>query len=241
MGGVPAGVLLATAGVDVQKDGLWVVVRGWGWDEESWLLFAGKVENFDQLDDLLFRRSWCERGTPGVRCGFIDSRYRRDEVLDWVRRRPAMRMAVGVDRTAPLDFTTSKLERHPKTGQPLEHSMLVWSITVHRFKDLLAARMQKPENWHFPEDTPHDYRVQIASEHKVRVRRRSRSSDVWVVKPGSDANHCWDAEVYAVAAARLIGVETLRRSEQGKVVPPSSAPIPKPKPATKPQFPRLSK
>jgi len=212
MGKVPDGVLLATAGVDVQKDGLWVVVRGWGWNDESWLLYATKVATFAELDDVLFRHVWCAKGV-GVRAGVIDSRHRRGEVLDFVRRRPAIRMGVGVDRHGPLDFTTHKLERHPDTGVPLEHSLLVWSITVGNFKDLVASRMQRPQDWHIPIDVPDYYRAQVTAEHKVRKRSRNREVELWVTKPGSAQNHCWDCEVYAAAAAKMIGVDMLKRVE----------------------------
>ncbi|HHK4469869.1 TPA: terminase gpA endonuclease subunit, partial [Pseudomonas aeruginosa] len=39
----PAGVLLATAGVDVQGDRLAVIVVGWGRGEESWRLFWNEL------------------------------------------------------------------------------------------------------------------------------------------------------------------------------------------------------
>lgn len=245
---VPADVIVATAGVDVQKNGLFYVVRGWGYDEETWLLAAGFVATFEELEDVLFRQVWTKHGSVGVRCALVDSRYRRDEVLEFVRRRPAARMAAGVDRQGPIDFTTTKLEKHPRTGQPLPNSVLVWSLTVGRFKDYLSARMRRPETWHLPEDLPDGYRAQITSEHKIRARSGSRLVERWVPKPGSSANHYWDAEVYAAAAAKMLRVELLRRPPGATGDSGARPPSPPPRPSGPPRrernpdrFPRLSR
>lgn len=213
MGQVPPGVLVATAGVDVQGDRLVYVVRGWGMDDESWLLTAGQVTTWDELADVLFRNVWttaANAGAAGVRVALIDSRYRRDEVVDFARRFPQVRLGAGVDRMGPLPFTTTALEKHPRTGQRLPNSLLVWSITVGLFKDALAHSMRNPEKWHVPEDLPDGYERQMASEHKIRVRHGGHEHQRWVVKPGSAANHFWDCEVYALAAARMVRVDTLR-------------------------------
>lgn len=249
MGGgerVPDGVLVATGGADVQKDGIFYVVRGWGIDEESWLLAAGKVATFLELEDVFARNVWARRGSAGVRCAVVDSRYRRDEVLELHRRRPTIRMGVGVERDGPVDFSTNKLERHPKTGAPLANSVLVWSLTVGRFKDYVAARLQNPATWHLPEDIPDGYAKQVTAEHKVRLRSGGRERERWVVKPGSDANHYWDAEVYAAAAAKMIRVELLRRrpDEPNGTPPPPQRPPRPPRPirdSIASRFPRLSR
>lgn len=208
LGEVPDGCIVATAGVDVQRDHLWAVVRGWGHDGRSWLLWCGRLESFDALHELL-RKPWTSSKQP-VRLAFIDSRFRREDVLEFVRTHPEARMSVGVSRRTPVDFSTYKLGKHPRTGQALPTSVVVWSITVVRFKDLLAAMMSKPETWHLPSDVPEDYCAHIVSEHKVLVRSGGRAHEVWVMQPGHNANHLWDCEVYAVAAGRVLGVERLR-------------------------------
>ena len=226
-GKIPEGVLVATAGVDVQKNGMWVVVRGWGWDGQTWLLFAGFVSTWDALEDVLYRNDWTPSGakTAGIRAGFIDSRHRRGECLEFVRRRPTMKLAQGVDRTSALDFSSQKLEKHPDTGENLKRSVRIWSLTVARFKDNHAEAMRDPAKWHVPEDVSDDYRRQVTSEHKIRKRVRNRERDMWVLKPGSRANHLLDCEVYSVAAGKLVQVERLRRDGDA-AKPRSSRPAP---------------
>lgn len=245
LGQIPAGVMVATAGVDVQKDRIYWLVRGWGYDGESWLLGAGQVTTFEQLEDALFRNAWTPRGTVGVRLALVDSRYRRDEVIDLARRQPSVRLGAGVDRQGPLDFSTNALEKHPRTGARLPNSILVWSVTVGRFKDALASQMRQPDKWHLPEDLPEGYQAQMVSEHKVRVRSNNREVERWVVKPGSSANHFWDTEVYALAAAKMIRVELLRRPPGSSPdSPPPPPPSPRPPPRRRERdplrFPRLS-
>lgn len=246
-GKIPDGVLCATAGCDVQKDGIWVVVRGWGWDGQTWLLYAAKVDDFEQLADVLFRNDWTPPAAKsrGVRAAFIDSRHRRSECIEFARQYRTVKLAQGVDRTSPLDFTSQKLEKHPDTGQPLQSSVSVWSLTVSRFKDLHAEQMRDPERWHLPEDVTDDYRRQVVAEQKVRKRVRNREREMWVLKPGSKANHLLDCEVYAVAAGRLIQVERLRRrggdDDGGAAAPPPVKPPPRPRVPPPPRFPTLGR
>lgn len=244
MGQIPDGCLVATAGCDVQKDRIYYVVRGWGLDEESWLLACGQAATFAELEDVLCRNVWGKRRT-GVTYAVCDFRYRRDEVLELARRRPVIQLGVGVDRSGPLDFSTNRLDRHPLTGAPLPNSLLVWSITVGRFKDYVASRMRRAATWHLPEDVPENYRRQVVSEHKIRVRSGARESERWVVRPGSEANHLWDCEVYASAAARMIHVEQLKRPPAdgagGAAASPPRRPPPPRSPSGPPRFPRLSR
>ena len=244
-GKIPAGVLVATAGADVQKDGIWAVVRGWGWNGQTWLLYAAKVATFDDLEDVLFRNEWTPPGSSmsGIRVGFIDSRHRRSDCLEFVRKNPAMKMAQGVDRTSALDFTSQKLEKHPDTGEPLKRGVRIWSLTVSRFKDTHAEAMRDPDKWHVPEDVSDDYKRQVTAEHKIRKRVRNHEREMWVVKPGSKANHLLDCEVYATAAGKLIQVERLRRDPDGDSGPPkpptTRPPLPPPPRSPRPPIPSL--
>ncbi|CAK9064275.1 Terminase, partial [Durusdinium trenchii] len=61
---VPQGGLILTAGVDVQHDRLAIIIRAWGREEESWLVFWGEIYGncidkndpvWETLDSILFR------------------------------------------------------------------------------------------------------------------------------------------------------------------------------------------
>lgn len=224
----PDEVLVVTGAVDVQKDRLEWCVQGWGLDEESWVLDAGRIPlmanggDWEQLGNVLFRSTW---GKHMLRSCFIDSRgggkhgaARGDEVLDFVRRwHPVAVMIAGVERDSPEQFAPKKVDRHPRTGAVLQQSLTLWTVNVGWFKDLVAARIAKataePDSKagriHLPSDLPEGWLDQITSEHKVRERKGNREVDRWVLKPGHLRNEAWDLLIYNAACARHRYVNTL--------------------------------
>ncbi|HEY3493634.1 MAG TPA: terminase gpA endonuclease subunit, partial [Polyangiaceae bacterium] len=54
IGTVPSEAHVLTAGVDVQLDHLWYVIRAWGAYGESWLVRQGRVEDWEALHLILF-------------------------------------------------------------------------------------------------------------------------------------------------------------------------------------------
>lgn len=221
-GDIPAGVRVLTAAVDVQKDRLEWMVQGWGVDEESWVVGAGVAGTWDDLGNSLFRSAFGKQKLR-VRICVVDSRYRRDEVLDFVRRfDPVARMIAGVEREMPIPFSTIKLDKHPRSGAPLPGGLTIWTLHVGWFKDLVAARIAKvvaePESRvgriHLPNDLTEAWLQQLSSEHKVRERSGSRTRMRWVLKPGQVRNEAWDLLVYNAAAARMIRVDSLRSAER---------------------------
>ncbi len=75
----PNGVRFITGGVDVQENRIAVLLRGWGVNEESWLIFHAEIygEWEDQLDDLLSFNFTNEHGVNIPILGVaIDSGYK---------------------------------------------------------------------------------------------------------------------------------------------------------------------
>lgn len=58
-----------------------------------------------------------------------------------------------------------------------------------------------------------EYATQVTAEHKVNVKTPSGTKQVWQPKHSHADNHYLDAEVYALAAADIMGVRTLHLSE----------------------------
>jgi phage terminase large subunit GpA-like protein len=219
-GTVPPGVLVITAGADVQKAFIPFVVRGWGLDRESWLLDHGRAETLEQLGDLLFRRDWSggldARRHLVVRLLFIDYRYRPEDVWDFARRFGAfVRLSIGVEREDPRPFAVKTLERHPVTGAPLPNSTQVWHVNTGQFKDQVSVAIERrgepgPRAFHVYPDVDETYVAEMTAEHKVLVRKGDRAKERWIRKPGRKANHYWDAEALAFAAAELLGIDKMR-------------------------------
>jgi len=254
MGEVPADVLVVTAAVDVQKAYLQWAVWGWGLDEESWLLAAGTCGSWQEVDAAVFR-AWGPKNLP-LRICLVDSRHRRAEVIDFVRRkRPVARMIAGVERETPVPFGTLRIDKHPRTGASLPNSMLIWTVHVALFKDLVASRLalsvgddaaaaaDSAGRVHLPADLPDEMLRQLSSEHKVRVRSRGRERMRWVIKATHRRNELWDLAVYCAAAARLVRCDLLRRPRpldgggEGQPPGPSNPPAPKRTPGSRGQRP----
>lgn len=252
-GEVPSEVLHVTAAVDVQKDRLEYTVLGWGLDEESWVICAGKIDrmadsgDWRELAGALFNRTWGERKLR-LCCVLVDRRYRGDEVLEFVRRyQPVARMIAGIrEGDSPTPFTSTKIDKHPRTGQPLERSLLSWTVNVGWFKDVVAARMAKATEegtstagriW-LPCDLPSPWLLQLSSEHKVRDRRGRMQ---WQLKPGHRRNEAWDMLVYLATSGAMMRMDTLRspdRALPGQKKTPAPAPPPR-RPRPGGGFPKL--
>lgn len=231
-GVVPDSALVLVGAVDVQKDRMEWVVAAYGLDEECHVVQMGACSDWKSLSDALFVR-W---GDSQLRCVLVDSRHRRDEVVDWVRRwQPTARMIAGVHRESPEPFRTVKLDKHPRTGAPIPGGMAIWTVRVSQFKDLVAARLnrgasQREGRIHLPADSPPDWLHQLSAEQKVARRSAAgKVKEIWIKRPGRERNEAWDLLVYCSAASHLIRANLLRSA---------SSPMRRPMPARRPGPPR---
>jgi hypothetical protein len=99
---------------------------------------------------------------------------------------------------------------HPKTRDRLHSREVDYTVTSDYYKDVLAARVasEDPELWQETALVTPEYAKQMASEHKVAVRKGQKTEFVWqLVSRGSD-NHYWDCGVYQVAAADMLDLDT---------------------------------
>lgn len=220
----PPGVKVITAGVDVQKNKFYCVIRGWGYGEESWLLKAGQPIYWESLARELFEIRY---GDLPIRMAFVDSGYRTDEVYEFTRAwQDVSRPIKGLDRTrSGVPITVSKIDRHPYTGSAYRGSVQLCNLDTDFFKDKLMRLIANKDEalWHLPENVTDEYLRQVVSEHRIYVRNRNKRGGhyEWVTKPGHRANHFLDCEVYALAAAYQIGVHAMVRPTDD--VPKSSS------------------
>ena len=77
---------------------------------------------------------------------------------------------------------------------------------------MIAGRMRKPNgkgSWMVYEGCDLEYANQVTAEHKVNVKSGNTVKQVWQLKSSHADNHYLDCEVYAMAAADILGVRTL--------------------------------
>jgi phage terminase large subunit GpA-like protein len=205
---VPRGVVLLTAGVDVQHDRLLVKVKGWGEAEESWLIawktLLGDPSTDDKvwqdLDEMLLKR-W--RHALGSRLPIaavcVDSGgHATKQVYDfcrsrWNRRVYAIKGQEGMAQPI-IRLSTSKKRRKLALG-------LVGTDTC---KGLIYSRLNLeefgPGYMHFPKlvEVDGEYFKQLTAEKQVTRYTRGFPKKQWIKVRAR--NEALDCEAYAMAA-----------------------------------------
>jgi phage terminase large subunit GpA-like protein len=235
---LPAQARIITAGVDMQLDRLYYVIRAWGAHSTSWLLRHGELFGpTDQLpvwNDLaaLLEAVW---GSMRIRSMFVDSGFRPDMAYAFARRFPSRVLPCKghFDLPRPVQVTRIDLnkQRNPaRTGTSLAH------IDASYFKSWVHGRLvwplDQPGAWHLPIDATDDYCAQLVAESRIT----KASGKVLWVRDGKKAQHYLDCEAYAAAAAHALNVHLLRAkddqaSPKNDGTPPGEAPREKPAPA----------
>jgi phage terminase large subunit GpA-like protein len=231
-GNVPTGVRMITCGVDVQKEGLYYVVRGWGVNAESWLLDHGYLYGRTEYDNV-----WLSLGnliTAPVRDRpidrvFVDSGYRpgqlyrRPENVIYMfcrRHRGLAYPSKGHDtqdrplKTADLDLSIG--------GRTIRGALKLWHVNTDYLKTWIYSQIDLPPDapvhWHTHAQIDDDYAKQVVSEEVVT---KSSGARTWLTRGD---NHYLDCEGLAFAAALSLNVYMLRDDDIPPPPPPDEAP-----------------
>lgn len=227
---VPPGGLVVTAGVDVQRDRLAVVLRAWGKGMESWLLYwgelAAKVSTTDSSDpvwrdlaDLLNRPIKHADGFHlKPQSISIDSGgHSTEQVYDFVR--PRLRQGFRPIKGSSNDYGSREIYAAPKKvdyktkTKASKFGLSVFMVGTHKAKDLifgeggrLALTGEGPGRMHWYDTVRDDYYAQLNGIVKA-PNRRSRGRLMWQDKPGHPVEAA-DCEVYALHAAYALRLHT---------------------------------
>jgi phage terminase large subunit GpA-like protein len=211
---LPAHCQMITAGVDVQKFGLYYTIRGWGYMSESWLIDHGYIAGETEFDNVwIALYSVLDQKFEGrqINRAFIDSGFAADRVYDFVRRTGGHVFASkGQDRLdKPLKTATVDVTSY---GKMIKAGVKLWHVNTDYFKSQVYSRIRwpldQPGGWHLHEETDEDYCRQLVAESRV-VKPSGRH--VWV--RNYKDNHYLDCEVLAFAAATSLQVHALREQE----------------------------
>lgn len=240
IGTVPAGAIVVTGGVDVQKDRLVYELVAWAPGKESWSIEAGALygdtaleTTWSQLDALLARTFLIGEGRElPIAMLAVDSGYNTQVVYGWARQHQmsrviackgvaGSRMLVGAP--SPVDVTVR--------GKRMQRGYKVWPIGVDIAKGELYGwlRLRRGDGdppagyCHFPEYAE-DYFQQLTAEHLVTTvnRRTHRAKLEWQVIPNRE-NHFLDARILARVAAAVLGIDRMKRRD----ALPLPAPVPR--------------
>jgi phage terminase large subunit GpA-like protein len=208
---VPDGVLLLTAGVDVQDNRFEVEVVGWGVGRESWGIeyhvIAGDTsldEPWHRLDEFL-ARVWLRPDERPARlaCVCIDSGgHRTTEVYKFCQTRIARNIFAIKGRAG---------EGLPIVGKPTTTNQLripLYPVGADAGKDVLYSRLALdtagPGYCHFPIGRGYDdeFFKGLVSEKRVPRIRQGRRTMQW--KQIRARNEPLDVRVYATAAMEIL-------------------------------------
>lgn len=222
---LPEGVLLVTAGADVQLNRIEVTVYGWGLDEESWAIehrvIVGNTttpQPWNDLDQFL-QTTW--RTKNGVElaivCTAVDSGNNPKSVYEFCRRRVHRRIFPVKGRGGMAVPLVGRPSLNNRARVPL------YTVGVDCAKSLLMTRLKIDEAGpgfiHFPKGHGFDgdYFKQLLAEAPQYKIRGGLAVRVWVKK--YSRNEALDCAVYALAALGIIqpNFEMLYRKIEKKI------------------------
>jgi len=210
---VPAGVLVITAGVDIQENRIECVVCGWGIDEEMWILerkvFFGHPQRTGEvwrLVELYLQTEFRHESGVQMRINsvFVDSGYSTTTVYEFTKRnqRRMWYAAKGYAGTG-----------RPLIGKPTRNNKqraTVFPIGVDDAKTKIYDRLQIDTAGggyiHFKAGTcDEDFFLQLTSEKHVTRYQKGFPTKVWELRQNR-RNEVLDCVVYALAAFKLLNV-----------------------------------
>lgn len=212
---VPDWAKMLTAGVDVQENCLYWTIRAWGDFLTSQNISHGQAFSFTELERIMNLEYRTEDGSPMViSLALIDSGYNADSVYDFCVENSEWALPSKGSSNPMLSHY--KMSTINKAGSKA-YGMNLVLIDTGKYKDMIAGRMRKPSgsgSWMVYSGCDREYAEQVTAEHKVNVRTNNgKLKQEWVQKTTHADNHYLDCEVYAMAAADLMGVRSLYLTE----------------------------
>ena len=206
---VPDWAELLTGGIDVQENCVYWTIRAWGTSMTSQNICHGQAIGLEEAEDIM---NLTYRTADGsgllVSLALIDSGDQTEMVYDFCARNSEWALPAKGSAAMGSHFRISKINRADSKA----YGMNLVLIDVGKYKDAIAARMQRKSGkgaWMVHKDCDMEYANQVTAEHKVTERRAGKKRVIWTLKTSHAANHYLDTEVYAFAAADIMGVRQM--------------------------------
>lgn len=232
---LPPWTKLVTGGIDVQENCLYWTIRAWGDYMTSQNISHGQALSMGEVERIMNTELTMPNGEKVmVNLALMDSGDQTEDVYEFC--------ALNSDWALPCKGTTTMLSHYRlstvnKAGSRANGMTLVL-VDGGKYKDQIAARMRKENGtgaWMVYQGCDLDYAEQVTAEHKITERSGGKEVQRWVLKTSHADNHYLDCEVYAAAAADVLGVRNLylqnRVEENAQEVKKRA----EPKPDTSPQ------
>lgn len=207
---VPEWAKLLTGGVDIQESCLYWTIRAWGDYLTSQNIAHGQAFDFQDIERVMNMEYRMQDGTPAfVNLCLIDSGYNADACYDFC--------ADNSDWALPVKGSSNPMQTHFKLSTVNKDTSKAYGMNLvivdgGKYKDMIAGRMRRENgrgSWMVYQGCDQEYAEQVTAEHKVNVKSGGKSRQEWVKKTTHADNHFLDCEVYAMAAADILGVRML--------------------------------
>ena len=195
----------------MQKNGIYWVTRGWGFNSESWLLDEGFLAGDTEHETVWATLRQVITSPLGegqkIDRAFIDSGYRPGDahrrpdhaVYTFCRTMPGMAYPTKGQDAMDQPFRHSNID-YSYGGVLVKGGIRLYHINTDYFKRWLHGRVRWPVGqlggWHLHNAATEDYCKQMVSE-QLLLKASGRAT--WI--PKSRANHFLDCEVLSTAAA----------------------------------------
>lgn len=208
---VPDWAELLTAGVDVQETSLYYTIRAFGKFTTSQNVTHGQVLSFSEIEQIMNSEWDTEDGRKMiVNMALIDSGYQPDATYDFCTSNSEWALPCKGSSNPMRDrYKISKVDKADSKA----YGMQLVLVDGDQFKDSIASRMKRENgtgSWMVYNGCDLEYAVQVTAEHKVMEKAANGNRKMkWVQKHSHSDNHYLDCEVYAMAAAEILGVRSL--------------------------------
>lgn len=225
-GEIPEGVLMLTAGVDVQGDRLEASIWGYGRGEQSWLIdhqqiFGNPLENdvWHQLVNLITKSYQHPFGAEiKVRATCIDSGYLTQDIYVQVRRLKHLHVFAikGQSGSNRLFVNRPRHQDITYNGKTISKGIQLYMLGVDSGKETVYHRTKintpGAKYINFPQSLDLGYFQGFCGEVQVKKHRAGQVYFAWEKLPGVHNNEPLDCALYALAAAHLAGLTRMNWS-----------------------------
>ena len=214
---VPTWAKFLTGGVDVQETCMYYTIRAWGNFITSQNICHGQAMSWADIERVMNYGYLKDNGEQlVVSLCLIDSGFDTDAVYDFCANNSDWALpAKGSSRVMTEHFHLSKINKADSRA----YGMNLCVVDGGKYKDMIAARMKKDNGrgaWMVYQGCDMEYAKQVTAEHKVQMKKGDQTVAAWELKASHTANHLLDCEVYAFAAADILGVRSMHLMEEEK-------------------------
>lgn len=209
-GEIPHGVLMLTAGIDVQKDRFAITIKGWGRDKQNWVIEHDEIlcetrdsRSYEELTRRIERRYQHPSGVSmTIRMTGIDDGYAepQHEVREWARQHAGKVLLMKGYNNLPSMVGLPTAVDFTRAGKRVRRGVKLWQLDVskckHELYGWLRAPMPEPGqpfppgHVHLPADIPDEYLKQLVAEQYVVRATKGTHKGTWEALRRNEALDC---------------------------------------------------